>query len=72
MKKKDIAKLRESSADELYKEAKKIENEIANLRLEAKVNPPKDSNMAIKKRNRLAVLLTIISDKEMIRKSSKS
>ena len=44
--------------NELYKQVEDLRREIVKLKLEAKVNPPKDSNLLIKKRKALARLLT--------------
>ncbi len=59
--------LKSKTVDELKKEAHSLREEIARLGLEAKVNPPaggsKDSNLLFKKRKRLAVILTLISQK---------
>jgi ribosomal protein L29 len=60
--------LTEKSIAELQKEAQSLKEEIAKLTLEAKSNPPKDTNMVFKKRKRLAVILTLISQKKEIEK----
>ncbi|OGK11855.1 50S ribosomal protein L29 [Candidatus Roizmanbacteria bacterium RIFCSPLOWO2_01_FULL_37_12] len=50
---------------DLEKEAQKLREEIAKLKLEIKVNPPKDTNSLFKKRKRLAVVLTLIGERKM-------
>lgn len=49
---------------ELLKEADLLREEIAKLQLSFKSNPPKDSNILMKKRKQLAVLLTVLSEKK--------
>lgn len=61
---KDIKEMRQKTVKELEKEAKDLINEISKLRLEIKVNPPKDSNVFMKKRKRLAVVLTVLAEKK--------
>ena len=61
---KDIKEIRQKTVKELEKETKDLINEISKLRLEIKVNPPKDSNVFIKKRKRLAVILTVLREKK--------
>ncbi len=55
--------LQNKSIKELIGEEKNARSEIAKLRLEAKSNPPKDTNTMSKKRKNLAVLLTIMTQK---------
>ena len=40
--------------------------EIAKLQLSFKSNPPKDTNLLMKKRKQLAVLLTVLGEKEEV------
>lgn len=61
---KDIKEIRQKTVKELEKEAKDLMHEISKLRLEIKVNPPKDSNVFAKKRKRLAVVLTVLAEKK--------
>jgi len=61
---KDIKEIRQKTVKELEKEAKDLINEISKLRLEIKVNPPKDSNVFMKKKKRLAVILTVLAEKK--------
>jgi len=63
-----ILELKAKSIHELEKEAKDLREEIAKLRLELKVNPPKDTNVLMKKRKQLAVILTIVGEKKEIEK----
>lgn len=63
MKKTEIEELKNKTVRELEKEENETRKEIANLRLNFKVNPPKDTNLIIKKRKKLAVILTIIKEK---------
>ncbi|MBI3620508.1 50S ribosomal protein L29 [Candidatus Roizmanbacteria bacterium] len=52
------------SVVELLKEATSAKEEIARLTVEAKVKPQKDTNMLLKKRKNLAVILTVINEKK--------
>jgi ribosomal protein L29 len=70
MKKGEINELRAKTIRELEKEAEEIRKEIAKLKLDAEVNPLKDTNFLVKKRKRLAVILTLISEKKMLEKSA--
>jgi ribosomal protein L29 len=56
----------EKSSKELEKEANVIREEIAKMKLSFKSNPPKDTNILTKKRNQLAVLLTVLSGKKQV------
>ena len=67
MKKKKI-EIKSKSIPELEKAEIKLREEIARLRLELKVNPAKDTNIIMKKRKELAVILTIMSQKKDIKK----
>lgn len=49
---------------EIDNELRILREEIARLKLESKVNPPKNTNFLIKKKKKLAVLLTILSQKQ--------
>lgn len=51
---------------DLEKEKKTLTEEIARLKVELKVNPKKDTNILMKKRKRLAVLLTILNEKKIL------
>jgi len=52
----------------LEKEAADLKKEIGKMIIEAKSNPQKDSNALMKKRRTLAVLLTVLSRKQLISK----
>lgn len=56
--------LREKSIKELLKEEKKLREEIGKAQLERKAKQPKDTNRVMKKRKELAVVLTILKEKE--------
>lgn len=68
MRKKMIEELRGASPMELEKAHREIIKEIALLKLKNKVNPPKDTNSLIKKQKRLARLLTIKKEKQIMEK----
>ncbi|OGK12886.1 50S ribosomal protein L29 [Candidatus Roizmanbacteria bacterium RIFCSPHIGHO2_02_FULL_37_15] len=63
-----ISEFRAKSISELEREIQELRKDIAKLRLEVKVNPPKDSNMMMKKRKQLAILSTILGEKREIEK----
>ncbi|MCS7092956.1 MAG: 50S ribosomal protein L29 [Patescibacteria group bacterium] len=63
--KKIAREYRQKTIIELEKEKKILEQEIAKLKIESKVNPPKDTNLLMKKRKNLAVLLTVLSEKKL-------
>jgi ribosomal protein L29 len=56
--------LKDKALAELQKEANVLYQEIAKLQLELKVNPVKDTNQLAKKRQRLAVILTLVQEKK--------
>lgn len=62
--KKYIQELQAKTISELEREATKVRQEIAKLKLESKVNPSKDTNFLQKKRKTLARILTVISQKQ--------
>jgi len=53
---------------DLEKQVQILREEIANTKLNEKVNPSKDSNILIKKRHQLAVLLTVLAQKKELEK----
>lgn len=57
---------REKTSKELIKETYLLREEIAKLQLSFKGNPPKDTNLLMKKRKQLAVLLTVLAEKKEI------
>jgi len=61
--KKIVADLRKKTEKELEKEIQVIKEEIAKLQLEMKINPIKDTNLLIKKKKKLAILLTVFTEK---------
>jgi len=56
---------REKNSGELVKEIQSLREEIAKLQLSFKSNPPKDTNILMKKRKQLAVLLTVLTEKNL-------
>jgi ribosomal protein L29 len=70
--KKEVEELKQKTIKEIRKEIEKVRQEIAQLKLEQKINPPKDTNILRKKRKKLAVLLTILKEKEDIENLSKN
>ncbi|PIS15759.1 50S ribosomal protein L29 [Candidatus Roizmanbacteria bacterium CG09_land_8_20_14_0_10_41_9] len=64
--KKTIGDLRDKSLEALQNEVAQMGEELAKLQLERGVNPTKDSNLIPKKKKRLAVALTIISEKKKL------
>ncbi len=59
MKKNDIKKLHDETAVSLLKKAQTLKSELATLRVNARNNPPKDTNTVSKKKKELAILLTV-------------
>ena len=57
------SELNKKTIDELEKEAQSLRDEITKLKLSTKINPIKDTNLIFKKRKRLAVVLTLINQK---------
>ena len=64
--KKLAEKYRKMKLSDLARREQELRKEIAKLRLEFKVSPPKDTNLLGKKRRELAVLLTIKREKELL------
>jgi ribosomal protein L29 len=62
--KKFITELQSKNTKDLEKEIVSLRVELAKDRLNAKVNPAKDTNALFKKRKRLAKLLTVVSQKQ--------
>ena len=60
-------KYRKMSLKELARREQELRKEIAKLRLEFNVNPPKDTNLLGKKRRELAVIMTIKREKELLK-----
>lgn len=63
--KKAANELRAKTIEELQKEEQTLRAEIAKMSIEAKVKPEKDTNTIFKKRRRLAVVLTMITQKNL-------
>ena len=63
--KKIIEIYRKKSLRDLEKDINKLRKEIAQLRLELKINPPKDTNQLSKMRKKLAQMLTIYQEKKL-------
>lgn len=63
--KKDLEILRKKTIKELEKEINKQRKELAKLKLEMKVNLPKDTNQLSKMRRKLAQMLTIWQEKRL-------
>lgn len=53
------------TVEEMKKEVESLHKEIAKLEIEKKAKPQKDSNMIFKMKKRLAVILTVIRQKEL-------
>ena len=70
--KKLYTKIKNQSVKDLEKEIGKLKQEIAKGTLEAKVNPPKDTNSTFKKRKSLAVYLTVLTEKQELEKIQKT
>lgn len=65
MKKKELEDLRSQSIKELEKQAENLIKEIAMQKIELETNKPKDSNILLKKRKKLARIWTIIEEKKI-------
>ena len=63
--KKLTKELQGKDISELEKEVQSLRKEIAKLKIERKVKPPKDTNLIRKKEKRLASILTMITQKEL-------
>ncbi len=56
----------EKTNKELVNETQSLREEIAKLQLSFRSNPPKDTNLLMKRRKQLAVLLTILTEKKEV------
>ena len=65
-------KYRKMSLSELARREQELRKEIALLKLNMKISPPKDTNLLGKKRRELAVVLTIKKEKESLEVNRKS
>ncbi|OGK17196.1 50S ribosomal protein L29 [Candidatus Roizmanbacteria bacterium RIFCSPHIGHO2_01_FULL_39_12c] len=63
-----INEIKKKSITELENETVNLRNELAKLKLESAVNQVKDTNIIMKKRKELAVVLTILGQKKEIEK----
>ncbi|KXK11708.1 MAG: 50S ribosomal protein L29 [Microgenomates bacterium OLB23] len=63
MKSKELQKLKDQSAQELMLSAQKLKEEIARMGIEGSINKPKNTNALGKKKQELAVVLTILNEK---------
>lgn len=61
--KKSVKDLKTKTVSELEKQKAVLTEEIAKLKLAEKAVPQKDTNLLMKKRKQLAVLLTVIAEK---------
>lgn len=61
---KTTAEVSKMKIADIQKQIQTTREEIAKLRLEKRVSPQKDSNLITKKRKRLAVMLTVLSEKQ--------
>jgi len=64
--KKITKEFEDKTVSTLEKELGELRKEIALMTVNARVNPAKDTNTVVKKKKRLAVLLTIINHKKRI------
>lgn len=62
--KKLTAELSKIKTADMQKQVATLREEIAKLQLDEKVNPQKDTNVIKKKKKRLAVLLTLFTQKQ--------
>lgn len=63
--KKTVTELQVKSVQELEKEAQTLRDEIAKLTIESKVKPEKNTNLSFNKKRRLAVILTLVTQKNL-------
>lgn len=63
MKKNSSEELRAKPEKSILADIVSLRKEILKEKLEAKVNPPKDTNNLSKKRRKLALLLTVLREK---------
>lgn len=65
MKQRDIQQLKEQSIESLKKEASEVKNQINNLKAELYAGREKNVKKAWKERRKLAVIKTLIKEKEL-------
>ena len=63
--KKVTKELQVKSIEDLLKETYVLRGEIAKMRLEHGIKPQKDTNTVMKKKKRLAAILTMITNKKI-------
>ncbi len=66
--KKLTKELTNKTIKELVKQSQTLREEIAKLTLNQKVNPSKDTNITVKKQKELAVILTVLTEKNELEK----
>lgn len=66
--KKAINEYKDKSVKELEKQEVLMREEIGKLSQEFRVSPSKDTNVIFKKRKKLAVLLTVLTEKKELEK----
>lgn len=71
MKRKDIESYRSMDPAKLQVAAADLKKELARLQLEMKAGTAKDSNEASKKKKELAVILTILKEKQLLEAAQK-
>lgn len=69
--KKITKQLQEKTMRELEKETQLLREEMAKLRLKNKTNLSKDTNLLVKRRKRLAAVLTILTEKRELEEIKK-
>jgi len=65
MKRKEIKENHQKSQEELKQQAKKIAEELVRLRMEKQVGKLKNVRLLKQKKNQLAVIKTILREKEL-------
>ncbi|PIU33124.1 50S ribosomal protein L29 [Candidatus Woesebacteria bacterium CG_4_10_14_0_2_um_filter_39_14] len=65
MKRKEIKENHQKSQEELKQQAKKIAEELVKLRMEKQVGKLKNVRLLKQKKNQLAVIKTILREKEL-------
>ncbi len=62
--KKNVTKISQKSEAELHKELAQLRKEITKSKLEQTMSPQKDTNLNMKKRKQIAVILTVLNAKK--------
>jgi len=70
--KKIISELKEKSYKELEKDKQNLYQEIAKYQVERKINMQKDTNVLAKKKKRLALMLTLLTEKKELESLKKA